>query len=111
MIDVRFNEMNGGTWGFVVELEPNAARTTGKRVIMELAEKLPFPVIVSRYESEPPHDTGDLAVIKEPLLQRSGQMIGASLGHLDEVTQRYGIYELVSGLWPPRSLSRTCTPA
>ena len=64
---------------------------------MELAEKLPFPVIVSRYEYEPPHDTGDLAVIKEPLLQRSCQMIGASLGRLDEVTQRYGIYELVSG--------------
>lgn len=93
-IMVSVNDMNGGRWIFVIEIQPNAFRTTGKNIILDIASKIDLPVIVVDYNSKPPNDKGDYVIVKKSLLNRSKQLIREHLGFLDE-SEEFGIYNLM----------------
>lgn len=88
------SEMNGGTWVFVLEDKPGALKTTGKGMVEALAKSHEVPVIVLKYDSKPPHDYGDVVVVKDSLKHRATKMIGRLRGFLDE-DMTLGIYDLV----------------
>lgn len=86
------NDLNGGSWGFAVELESGALIGKGAAAVARFADSIPFPVIVASYESLPPDDTGDRVVVKDQLLQRAKSLIGAELATLREGVK---VYELI----------------
>lgn len=89
------NELNGGTWVFVIETQLGALETTGKNIILEMVRNVNFPAIVASYGKKPPEDTGDRVVVKDSLLSRCKFLIGAKLGELsDDVS----IYELLDSI-------------
>lgn len=92
---VTINDLNGGYFVFVMELWKDAARTTGARVIMDVASRVERPVIVVNFDSRPPTDFGDYTVVKQSLKEKAKRMMGAPLGFLD-TDREYGIYELVN---------------
>lgn len=92
---VSVNEANGGRWIFAVETVEDSLFTTGKNIVMAVSEQVDVPVIVSKYNSRPPHDKGDLTVIKAVLLPRTEHMRGELIGFLD-ANETFGVYELIT---------------
>jgi hypothetical protein len=86
-------EMNGGVWGFAMELEPGAVRGKGKEAVVAFANELHVPVIVTSYEKAPPNDTGDLVIVKRSLLARASQLVGAELATLGEGVKMYELLD------------------
>jgi hypothetical protein len=86
------NDLNGGRWGFVLELEHDAVRTKGSDIVCEFARQISVPVIIASFDSIPPHDTGDRVVVKDELLPRAKQLAGKHLGTL---ASGISIYELI----------------
>lgn len=91
------NHMNGGKWGFAVELEPGAVQGRAASRLAIFARSIPFPIIVASYEREPPHDTGDLVIVKNELLSRSKSLIGDELAILDEGVKLYRLFDHLKG--------------
>lgn len=91
---ISINELNGGMWIFVVELEENAARMRGKQAIMAVASRVDLPVIISSYGEEAPNDFGSYTIVKDTLLPRARQLIGKRRGFLD-ADKKFGVYDLV----------------
>lgn len=87
------NDLNGGRWGFVIELEPGAFYGRGASVVARFARELPFPVIVTTHDREPGRDTGNLVVLKDELLPRAKRLIGAELAILEEGVKVYELYD------------------
>lgn len=83
------NELNGGTWGFVIETRKSALATTGRNMVLSLSKILPFPVIVTSAAQKPPHDTGDKVVVKDSLLGRSQKLTGKRIVRLSDDTTLY----------------------
>jgi len=87
------NDMNGGRWGFAIELEPNAVLNKAASSLAAFARALPFPIIVSSYDRLPPHDTGDRVIVKDELLPRSKRLVGNVLAILDEGVKMYELFD------------------
>jgi hypothetical protein len=85
--------MNGGTWVFGVEDKPNALRTTGRDIVLDIANKIDMPIIIVRYESKPPTDKGDEVIVKPSLMPRADKLINGLIDYLDQ-EKTIGIYRL-----------------
>jgi hypothetical protein len=79
---LSISKINGGIWIFAIELSPGAIRGPGRRMVLAAAERVDVPVIVVSHGILPPHDTGDLTVVKDSLLHRCQGMIGDALADL-----------------------------
>jgi hypothetical protein len=93
------NDLNGGTYSFVVELRPHALFMGGRNIVVDMVCKLDFPAIVSNYGVKPPHDTGDRVVVKASLLDRSR---GIRSTFLNALSDDIGVYLLKDN---PRTIS------
>lgn len=80
------DEFNGGRWMIVMDLKKNAHKTTGKRIILEVADRVNLPVIVVDFDNLK-YGKGDYVIIKDSLQHRSskikGEFIG-DFGHMKE---------------------------
>jgi hypothetical protein len=88
---LSINDLNGGTWIFIVEIKEGAVLSTGRNIIVEMVNKIDLPAIVVSFGKTPPHDTGDMVIVKDSLLPRSRRLIGQKLGILVE---GIGLYDL-----------------
>ena len=77
---------NGGIWIVVMDQVKDAHRTTGKEIILDVADKIDLPVIVADHDNLK-HGKGDYVIIKDSLQHRSskikGEFIG-DFGHMKE---------------------------
>ena len=87
-------EFNNGVWIIAVEMAPNAVMTTGRNIIVDLAEKYELPVIIQSFDGI---ETGDRTVIKNSLLRRAETMTGDFIAWLDD-NETIGIYTLVNNI-------------
>jgi len=85
---------NGGIYTFAIELKPHAVFESGKNIILDMAWKLDYPIIISNYGKRPPDDNGDRIVVKSFLLYRSRNIRSTFLNALSEDV---GIYVLKDG--------------
>ena len=96
---VSTNDLNGGIYGFAIELKPHAVFESGKNIILDMVCKLDVPVIISNYGVKPPNDTGNRVVVKEALLHKSRNMRSTFLNALSD---NVGIYILKDNPKPKR---------
>lgn len=89
---ISINNLNGGTWIFIVELEENAILGKGKEIILDIVNKFNIPAIVTSYGTKPPHDTGEKVIVKDSLLSRSKGLIG---NKIDNLSENVNIYQLI----------------
>lgn len=89
---VSINNLNGGTWIFVIELEKNAVIGSGKNIILSMINDFNIPAIVASYGYKPPYDTGDKVIVKDSLLSRSKSLIGEKI---DNLSENVSIYHLI----------------
>ena len=73
---ISISSFNGGTWIFVQETKKHAHLTTGKNIIIDVANKVDLPVIISDFDSKPGKDYGDYVLIKDKLDPRSSHIKG-----------------------------------
>lgn len=79
-IMVSIADLNGGTFAFALETRRRALWGSGRHMIKAMASKIPLPIVVSRFESKYPNDTGDLVVVRGDLAKRAKKMMGAFVG-------------------------------
>lgn len=83
---------NGQQLYVAIELKENAIKTTGREMAIETARTADIPMIVVKYESKPPTDSGDWVVVSDKLLPRCMRIVGESVERLSDDV---GMYELV----------------
>ena len=86
---ISVSAFNGGTWIFVQETQQDAFKTTGKNMVVDIANKLNTPIIVSDYNTELGNDYGDYVIIKKNLEQRSKHIKGNFMFDLDKDLKVY----------------------
>lgn len=90
---IFIGSFNGGTWIFAMENRKDAAITTGKNVIIDVANKTNLPVIVSNFNSLTESDFGNRVIIHKNLIPRSKNLVKDFLGFLDE-EENFNIFNL-----------------
>jgi hypothetical protein len=88
------NNLNGGTWPFVIETRLGAALREGRSMVERVASLNAAPVIVVDHGALPPDDKGNRVIVKASLKARSGQLMGP---FIEWLTPNTGVYELVVG--------------
>lgn len=86
---LHIDTFNGGTWIFVMETKKNAHLTTGKNIILDIANKFDIPIIVSDYDSELGEDYGDYVILKKDLEVRANQIKGDFICELGKDVKVY----------------------
>lgn len=86
------NDMNGGTWVFALETKPNAILTSARNIVLNVARAINLPIIVSSHGVLPPHDTGELVIVKDALLSRCRYLAGEKMHQL---AADVAIYKLI----------------
>jgi hypothetical protein len=85
---VSVNRMNGGTWINVMNLKPQAHLTTGKHIIIDVASKVDYPVIIVEYKNLK-HGKGDYVIIKDSLQSRSTKIRGDFIANYTDTMKLY----------------------
>ena len=73
---LHIDTFNGGTWIFVMETKKDAHLTTGKDIILDIANKFDIPIIVSDYDTKIGKDFGDYVILKKKLEPKASQIMG-----------------------------------
>jgi hypothetical protein len=89
---LHIDTFNGGTWIFVMESWKDAHLTTGKNIIIEIANKIKLPIIVSDFESKPGEDFGDYVILRKELESKANQLKGDFICELDK---DLNVYKLI----------------
>lgn len=88
------NDIGNGRFSLALELRPGAVLGSAASMVASVAANTKLPVIVSDYESLPPHDTGDRVAVHTSILYRSRRMVGKLIVWL---APDVALYELVKG--------------
>lgn len=88
---VSVNRINGGTWITVMNLDKEAHLTTGKKIIVDVASKVNYPVIVVE-SNNLEKGRGDYVIIKQSLESRSNRIKGQ---FISKYTDTMNLYKLV----------------
>ena len=72
-----------------METKKNAHLTTGKNIILDIANKFDIPIIVSDYDSELGEDYGDYVILKKDLEVRANQIKGDFICELGKDVKVY----------------------
>jgi len=89
---VSLNTFNNGTWIFARERKENAIET-GKNIVLDIANKIDVPVIVTDFKTPLGQDYGDFTIIKKSLFSRCQKMIDEFIRFYDD-EQNYAIFKL-----------------
>jgi hypothetical protein len=85
---VSVNHMNGGTWINVMDLVKNAHLTTGKNIIVDVASKVDYPVIIVDYDHLE-KGMGDFVIIKQSLEANSNKIKGELISTYTDTMKLY----------------------
>ena len=85
------NNMNGGTWGFIMDLKKNAHLTTGRGMLELMVDRFNFPIVIVDYDNLE-KGKGDYVVIKKTLEHRSSKIKGDLITPLNP---NANIYKLI----------------
>jgi len=80
------DKFNGGYWIVGMDMKKNAHRTTGKEIILSIANQIDLPVIIVDYDNLK-DGKGDYVIVKDSLQHRSSQIKGefiGDFGHMKE---------------------------
>jgi hypothetical protein len=91
---VFISELCGRPWSFVFDLDKNAHRTTGRNLVLSVVQHVQVPGIVVDYDSKPPNDAGDFAIVHDSLLDQTRPMRGRKIVQL---AADVGVFDLVTG--------------
>lgn len=83
--------LNGGVYIFVIEVEEGSVLGKGKNIILDMVKKYDYPAIVTSYGVEPPHDTGNMVILKDSLLTRAKRIMGEKIADLTEGVSLYNL--------------------
>jgi hypothetical protein len=89
---IAIDKFNGGTWVFVLETKKGAYLTTGKNIIIDIANNFNFPVIVVDYDSKYPNDKGDYVIIRKDLEYRAKSIMD---DFICEYSEDMNVYKLI----------------
>lgn len=90
---VSVNQMNGGVWIMVMDLEKDAHKTTGKNIVIDMINKYNLPAIVVDYDNLE-KGKGDYVVLKKDLEKRAYAIMGK---HTHQLEEDINIYKLIIG--------------
>ena len=76
---VTVQQIENGTFALALEHKPGAVLATGQPMITAVATSTKLPVIVSDYESLPPHDKGDRVAVHSSIMYRARRLLGEML--------------------------------
>ena len=91
---LSINDLNGGTFAFATECHAGAAMGSGAAMVWAMADCIPLPVVVNRFETKYPNDSGDWVAVRDELLPQTTQMRGPVVGPLGDALT---VYALVKG--------------
>lgn len=85
-------EFNNGVWIIAIETAHNSAVTSGKNILIDLANGYDLPIIIQSFNGIA---TGDRTVIKNSLIGRTKAMVGEFITWLDD-DNTIGVYNLIN---------------
>ena len=75
-----------------IETKENAITTTAKDMAVQMAHAQKLPIIVVKYGSKPPKDSGDYVIIHNSITHKCDRIMGEYIQHLEDDVV---MYELV----------------
>jgi hypothetical protein len=86
------NKTPRGAIGYCIETEPDAITTTARDMALAFVAAWHFPIVVSEYGKQPPHDKGDWVVIRADQELKAVMMLGA---HREELGYEVNLFDLM----------------